>query len=91
MLEYSLKFNTGTSYPTIDDNDILDFPIPLFSQKVQQEVKSLIEEGIRTKEISKKLLDIGKTGIEKAIEEDEKKAMVWMIGELDKLKIKLKD
>ena len=34
-LHYSLKFNTGTSYPTIIDDDILDYPIPLFDEEIQ--------------------------------------------------------
>ena len=33
-LELSLKFNTGTSYPTIIDDDILNYPIPIIDENI---------------------------------------------------------
>jgi restriction endonuclease S subunit len=89
MLEYSLKFNTGTSYPTITDNDILDFPLPLIDETKQKQIKAIVKEGIKVKYISKQLLDIAKRGVELAIEKDEKTAQEWIDSKLKNLNIKL--
>jgi len=86
-LKYSLKFNTGTSYPTIDDQDILGFPVPLIANAVQVSIKHKIEEAIRTKHQSQSLLDIAKRGVELAIEENEQSAEKWIKRELDKLDV----
>lgn len=84
-LKYSLKFNTGTTYPTIDDQDILGFPVPLIANAVQVSIKHKIEEAIRTKHQSQSLLDIAKRGVDLAIEENEQSAEKWIKRELDKL------
>ncbi len=89
MLAYSLKFNTGTSYPTITDDDILNFPLPLIDEVRQKQIKAMIEEGINTKYISKRLLDIAKRGVEIAIEKTEKDAQEWIDAELGKLDIRI--
>jgi len=88
MLEYSLKFNTGTSYPTITDNDILSFPLPLIDETKQKQIKAKVEQSINAKYISKQLLDIAKRGVELAIEKDEKQAQEWIDEKLKKLSIK---
>jgi len=85
MLEYSLKFNTGTSYPTITDDDILSFPLPLIDETKQKQIKAKVEQGINAKYNSLQLLDIAKRGVEIAIEKDEKQAQNWMNSELKKL------
>jgi restriction endonuclease S subunit len=89
MLEYSLKFNTGTSYPTITDNDILNFPLPLIVETKQKQIKEKVKEAINAKYISKQFLDIAKRGVEMAIEKNEKTAQEWIDSELKNLNIKL--
>ena len=42
FLPWSLKPSTGTSYPTLDDDDILDFPIPLLSPAEQVQIKQSV-------------------------------------------------
>jgi type I restriction enzyme S subunit len=78
LLDFSLKFNTGTSYPTITDEDILNFPLPKIDSKVQDEIKKKIGEMYEMKKLSKSLLEIAKRGVEMAIEKDEQEAEKWI-------------
>lgn len=89
LLDFSLKFNTGTSYPTITDEDILNFPLPKIDSRTQEEIKKKITEMYETKKISKSLLEIAKRGVEMAIEKDEQEAGKWINGEIEKLGVKI--
>ncbi len=89
LLDFSLKFNTGTSYPTITDEDILNFPLPKFDFKIQEEIKKKITEMYETKKLSKSLLKIAKRGVEIAIEKDEEEVENWINYELKKIGIEL--
>ena len=75
LLAWSLKPNTGTSYPVIVDDDILNLPIPLFSPEIQTEIKQKITESFSLRKQSKRLLESAKRAVEIAIEEDEQTAM----------------
>ncbi|MBN2198210.1 restriction endonuclease subunit S [Candidatus Wolfebacteria bacterium] len=85
LLDFSLKFNTGTSYPTITDEDILNFPLPKIDSRIQEEIKKKITEMYETKKLSKFLLEIAKRGVEMAIEKDEQEAEKWINSEIKKL------
>jgi type I restriction enzyme S subunit len=89
LLDFSLKFNTGTSYPTITDEDILNFPLPKIDSRTQEEIKKKITEMYETKKISKSLLEIAKRGVEIAIEKDEQEAEEWIESEIEKLGVKI--
>lgn len=89
ILRLSLKYNSGTSYPVIDDKDILNLPFPVMREKAQKDIKQKITEMYETKALSKRLLDIAKLGVEMAIEKSEKDAQNWIDAELKKLRIKL--
>jgi len=89
LLDFSLKFNTGTSYPTITDEDILNFPLPKIDSRTQEEIKKKITEMYETKKISKSLLEIAKRGVEIAIEKDEQEAGKWINGEIEKLGVRI--
>lgn len=89
FLEYSLKFNTGTSYPTLTNDDILSYPVPLFSDEIQNNVKQKINQSIDFRKKSKSLLEIAKKGVEIAIEENEELAGKWINEEVGKLEIQL--
>lgn len=73
-----MKFNTGTSYPTITDEDILNFSLPKIDSRAQEEIKKKIVEMYKTKKLSKSLLEIAKQGVEVAIEKDEQEAEKWI-------------
>ncbi|MDG7001366.1 MAG: restriction endonuclease subunit S [Nitrososphaerota archaeon] len=82
ILRLSLKYNAGTSYPVIDDSDILNMPFPLIPVKLQQAIKSRITEMYRARAMSKRFLETAKHGVEIAIERSEKEAEKWMNKEL---------
>jgi type I restriction enzyme S subunit len=78
FLEWSLKPNTGTSYPVILDEDILNFNIPLIDTNIQNIIASKIQQSFALRKESKHLLDIAKQAVEMAIEEDEETAIKWL-------------
>lgn len=59
---------TGTSYPTVDDDDILELPVPLIKQKLQNQVGSLINESYSAYSKAKALLEEAKKKVEEMIE-----------------------
>lgn len=80
--------NAGTSYPVIDDNDILNLPFPIIPRDIQDEMQGKITGMYSAKVLSKHLLCIAKRGVEMATEQNEKDALRWIETELKKLKIR---
>jgi len=78
FLEWSLKPNTGTSYPVILDEDILNFNIPLIDKNVQNIIAAKIQQSFALRKESKRLLDLAKQSVEMAIEQNEEIAMNWL-------------
>ncbi|MCI5130472.1 MAG: restriction endonuclease subunit S [Candidatus Electrothrix sp. EH2] len=78
LLAWSLKPNTGTSYPVIIDDDILSLPIPLISKSNQLEIQQKVSEAFKLRKQSKHLLECAKRAVELAIEQDEQAAMDWL-------------
>ena len=78
FLTWSWKPNTGTSYPTLSDDDILDFPIPILSKEKQAEVKQKVDESFTLRKHAKDLLEHAKRAVEIAIEQDEQAAINWL-------------
>ena len=72
--DWLLKFNVGTSYPVIKDDDVLNLPIPFIEETMQIQIAELVEESLRLKSESEKLLELAKLAVEMAIEEGEEKA-----------------
>ncbi|MDR1113181.1 MAG: restriction endonuclease subunit S [Bacteroidales bacterium] len=66
--EWLLKYNVGTSYPVIKDNDILNLSIPLINKEIQQQIVELIKESFALRKESEKLLEEAKEVVEKEIE-----------------------
>ena len=66
--EWLLKFNVGTSYPVIKDEDVLNLPIPLIEKKIQQQIVDLINESFNLHRESEKLLEEAKEMVEREIE-----------------------
>ncbi|MDR2654132.1 MAG: restriction endonuclease subunit S, partial [Mycoplasmataceae bacterium] len=66
--EWLLKYNVGTSYPVIKDDDILNLPIPVIEGKVQQQIAELIKKSFYLCGESKRLLNEVKEMVEKEIE-----------------------
>ena len=89
ILELSLKYNAGTSYPVIDDSDMLNLPFPIIPKDIQDKIRLKITGMYNTKALSKRLLEIAKRGVETVIEENEKDALAWIDMELKKLNVSL--
>ncbi len=78
FLTWSWKPNTGTSYPTLGDNDILDFPIPILPKEKQTIIQEKVLESFRLRRRAKDLLECAKRTVEIAIEQDEQAAIDWL-------------
>lgn len=78
LLAWSLKPNTGTSYPVIIDDDILTLPIPLLQTETQNQIQERITESFNLRKQSKHLLECAKRAVEIAIEHDEHAAIDWL-------------
>ena len=71
MLNLSLKPSTGTSYPTIIDEDILNLIIPLIDKNIQDQIAGKITASHKARQESKRLLELAKSTVENAIEHGE--------------------
>ena len=76
--ELLLRYNTGTSYPVITDDDILKLPIPLFDKQIQKKIDRLIRLSEKARQESCALLEKIKKSIEIYIEQDEKESLNYL-------------
>ncbi len=83
LLAWSLKPNTGTSYPVIVDDDILNLPIPLIPTDIQKSIQQKVTESFHLRKQSKHLLESAKKAVEMAIEQDEETAINWLKSEME--------
>jgi restriction endonuclease S subunit len=80
---------TASMYPAISTEDLLNIPITLPKESTRQEITEKVRESRKAREQSKQLLEIAKTGVERAIETDEATAIAWINEQLEVLNIKL--
>ncbi|MDR1485373.1 MAG: restriction endonuclease subunit S [Planctomycetaceae bacterium] len=78
--DYLMKTNVGSSYPVINDNDILNLPIPLIDISLQKRLASLLDKSFSLRSESERLLTLAKEAVETAIEQGEKKALKMLEG-----------
>lgn len=76
--DWLLQFNVGTSYPVIKDDDVLNMPIPLFEQEIQNDIEAKVQESFALRHKSKELLEYAKRAVEMAIEQGEEAALGWL-------------
>lgn len=76
--DWLLRYNVGTSYPVIKDDDVLNMPIPLFEDAVQKEIAAKVQESFALRKKSKQLLEYAKQAVEMAIEQGEDAALEWL-------------
>ena len=98
---YTLYFNTkpnrelmdklsgGSVQTLITQTSIKSLPIPIFDFRFQKIINSRLHESFELKKKSKQLLEIAKTGVERAIETDEATATAWIKQQLLALGINL--
>ncbi len=73
--DWLLKWNVGSSYPVIKDDDILNLLIPKISENIQRQIAAKVQESFTLKAKSKRLLNLAKTAVEAAIERGESAAL----------------
>ncbi len=66
--EWLLKWNVGSSYPVIKDEDILNLPIPILPQETQEQIANCIQRSFALRQESKQLLESAKLAVEAEIE-----------------------
>jgi len=76
--DWMLRYNVGTSYPVIKDDDILNLPIPILDEELKKEIVNNVQESSKLRKKAKKLLDIAVQAVEMAIETDEQTALAWI-------------
>lgn len=69
--DWLLKYNVGTSYPVIKDDDVLNMPIPLFNAKTEEKIIQMVKESQKSRRHSEQLLGYAKRAVETAIEQGE--------------------
>jgi restriction endonuclease S subunit len=83
------KIAGGAVIAHLKPSDAEKIVIPLLDQDKQKMIAEKVMEAKKAREKSMSLLEIAKTGVEKAIEEDESSARAWMMNKLDELGIEL--
>lgn len=76
--EWMLKFNIGTQYPVIRDEDILNLPIPIVLEESHKKISALVKQSFTLKKQSETLLEVAKKAVEFAIEQDEATALQYI-------------
>jgi len=69
---------TASMYPAISTEDLLNIPITLPKESTRQKIAEKVRASRKAREQSKQLLEIAKTGVERAIETDEATATTWI-------------
>ncbi|KAM3115592.1 hypothetical protein [Phormidesmis sp. 146-33] len=82
---------TGQINPFLSLGNLRKVKIPLFKAELMNELGNAIQAKVESARHaayqSKQLLEIAKTGVERAIEEDEERAIAWMNQQLEVLNI----
>jgi type I restriction enzyme S subunit len=73
-----LKFNVGTQYPVINDEDILSLPIPLVSEEIHKAISEFEKKSASSRSISNKLFSLAIQSVELAIEDSEDDALKFL-------------
>ena len=80
--DWLLRYNVGTSYPVIKDEDVLNMPLPFIDETIQKEISTKVQESFALRRESKHLLDLAVKAVEMAIETDEQTAVQWLESQL---------
>lgn len=76
--DWLLRFNVGTSYPVIKDEDVLNMPIPLLEKEIEETIVCKVREAYCLRKQSEQLIDYAKQAVEMAIEQGEDVALTWL-------------
>jgi type I restriction enzyme M protein len=89
QLQVEKHFKGSSGQIELYPDEIAKFLIWDAPKLVQQKIRAKVEESHQKREQSKQLLEIAKTGVERAIETDEATATAWMNQQLEALGVKL--
>lgn len=76
--DWLLRYNVGTSYPVIKNDNVLNMPLPIFDSAVIKNAVDKVSESHRLRSKSVQLLEYAKRAVEMAIEQGEDKALEWL-------------
>jgi restriction endonuclease S subunit len=76
--DWLLKWNVGSAYPVIKDEDIISLPIPLFDDELHAQISEKVQQSFALRNQSEQLLEQAKQAVEMAIEQGEDTAMKWL-------------
>lgn len=71
--ELLMKWNVGTSYPIIKNNDVMNLVIPMIPENIQIKISELVQQSFFAKQKSGLLLTQAKYYVEKLIEQEANK------------------
>jgi restriction endonuclease S subunit len=81
---------TASMYPAISTHDLLAIPVTLPDDQImKQRIITLVRNSRLTHHNSKRLLNLAKIAVERAIEQDEAIATTWLRAEVEKLNVDL--
>ena len=86
---YVSKYARQGLQTNLNLNEVSSLRIPVLDWRIQEEISQKTQESFDMKDKSKQLLEIAKTGVERAIEADEATAIAWINQQLEALKINL--
>lgn len=91
LMQNILKQNcSGTILTAINKDEFLNIEIPIIERPVQTQIFDLIQESFRLKKQSEQLLELAKTSVEKAIEENEEAALAFINLEMKKMNVMIR-
>lgn len=73
--DYIMRFNVGSSYPVVKDDDVLNLKIPNIAPNTQTQIAEKVQESFALRKEAHALLEKAKKAVELAIEQDEATAM----------------
>lgn len=80
--EYIMKYSVGSSYPTVKDNDVMNLLIPQIPQNIQNEIKTLVKQGIEFNNKAIEYLENAKQAVEIALEQGENFSIEWLKNQM---------
>ena len=85
--DWLLRYNVGTSYPVIKNDNIMQMIVPVFDEKTQKQVQESINQSHIMRSESKKLVEYARRCVEIAIEENAEIALKWLKEKVSDLEV----
>ncbi|MBR0221951.1 MAG: restriction endonuclease subunit S, partial [Synergistaceae bacterium] len=76
--DWLLRYNVGTSYPVIKDEDVLNMYVPVLPQAAQREIAEQVQNSFKLKSKAEDLINKAIKAVELAIEQGEDTAINYI-------------